>query len=147
MLGVLRGAARAVFVIIVIAALGIGGVAGLTLWHFSRDLPGYRQLVDYVPAVGSKVYAGDGHLLVEFEKQHRIPVTLKDVPPDVVHAFLAAEDRDFYKHGAVNPAAIVRAALTDVLRLEHGQRPIGASTITQQVVRHFLLNNRVSLAR
>ena len=147
MLGVLRRIASVLFVLVVIAALAIGGVGGLTLWHFGRGLPSDRQLVDYVPAVGSKVYAGDGNFLVAFEKQHRIPVTLKDIPPDVIHAFLAAEDRDFYTHGAVNPAAILRAGLTDAFRLKHGQRPIGASTITQQVVRHFLLDNRVSLAR
>jgi penicillin-binding protein 1A len=147
MLRLLRGVARTVFVVVVIAALAVGGAAGVSLWHFSRGLPGGRQLIDYIPAVGSKVYDGDGRLLVEFEKQHRIPVTLKDVPPNVIHAFLAAEDRDFYKHGAVNPAAIIRAAVTDIERLGTDQRPIGASTITQQVVRHFLLTNRVSLAR
>jgi penicillin-binding protein 1A len=147
MLGFLRGAARAAFILIVLAALGIAGVAGLTLWHFGRDLPDTQQLVDYVPAVGSKVYAGDGSFLIEFESEHRIPVTIEQVPRFVVEAFLAAEDRDFYKHKGVNPTAVLRAAAEDILRLGRGQRPIGASTITQQVVRHFLLNNQVSVAR
>ena len=66
----------------------------------------------------------------------------------VKHAFLAAEDRDFYNHNGVNPGAMLRAAVTDLLRFGRGQRPIGASTITQQVVRHFLLDQRgVDLAQ
>ncbi|HVB15271.1 MAG TPA: PBP1A family penicillin-binding protein, partial [Stellaceae bacterium] len=96
---------------------------------------------------GSKIYAADGSLMTEFETEHRIPVAIDKVPRLVIEAFLAAEDRDFYSHGGVDPLAMVRAALTDILRLERGQRPIGASTIAQQVVRHFLLTNEVSISR
>jgi penicillin-binding protein 1A len=143
----LRGLARVLFVLVVILALGIGGFIGLTLAHFGRDLPDYQQLANYVPAVGSKVYAADGSLMTEFESEHRIPVTIGQVPPLVIRAFLAAEDHDFYKHRGVDPSAIFRAAFADVLRFRRGQRPIGASTITQQVVRHFLLTNEVSFSR
>jgi penicillin-binding protein 1A len=147
MLRFLRGLARVFFCLVVVAGVGIGVVVGLTLAYYGRDLPNTQQLVDYVPAVGSKVYAGDGTQIAEFESEHRIPVTIGQVPPLVIHAFLAAEDRDFYNHPGIDPAAIVRAAMSDLLRMRRGQRPIGASTITQQVVRHFLLSNEVSLAR
>ncbi len=147
MLKLLRGIARVVFVVVVVAAVGVGGLVGVTLAHFSRDLPDDSQLVNYVPATGSKIYAGDGSLMTEFETEHRIPVSIAQVPPLVIHAFLAAEDRDFYNHNGVDPLAILRAALADVLRFQRGQRPLGASTITQQVVRHFLLSHEVSVAR
>src|ERR1051325_7067071 len=144
MLRVLRVVARVLFFAIVLAAVGIGGFVGLTLAHFGRDLPDYQQLTHYIPATGSKVYAADGSLMIEFETEHRIPVQLAKIPKTVIQAFLAAEDRDFYSHNGVNPAAIFRAAMSDIMRFQRGQRPIGASTITQQVVRHFLLTNQVS---
>jgi penicillin-binding protein 1A len=147
MLRVLRGVARVAFLVIVVGAIGIGAFVGITLAHFGRDLPDTQQLTKYVPAVGSKVYAGDGTLMIQFESEHRIPVSLANVPKLVIHAFLSAEDRDFYKHSGVDPAAIFRAAMADILRFHKGQRPIGASTITQQVVRHFLLNREVSVSR
>src|SRR5260370_8429889 len=65
----------------------------------------------------------------------------------MIQAVLAAEDRDFYTHNGVNPVAIFRAAVADLTRYQRGQRPLGASTITQQVVRHFLLNNELSVSR
>jgi penicillin-binding protein 1A len=147
MLRVLRRIACAVFVLIVVAALGVGGFVGITLARFGRGLPDTQHLVNYVPATGSKVYAGDGALMTEFESEHRIPVSIDKVPRMVIQAFLAAEDRDFYTHNGVDLGAIFRAAMTDLLRLQRGQRPIGASTITQQVVRHFLLTNEVSVSR
>ena len=147
MIRLLQRIARAAFLFLVVGAIGIGGFIGLTLAYVGHNLPDVKQIADYVPAVGSKVYAGDGTFIAEFETEHRIPVKLDQVPKIVVEAFLAAEDRDFYKHGGVNPVAILRAAMTDVLRLPRGERPIGASTITQQVVRHFLLNNEVSIVR
>ena len=147
MLRFLRGSARVIFALLVITAIAAGGVVGVTMAHFGSELPDYRQLVDYVPAMGSKVYAADGSLMAEFESEHRIPVAIAQVPRPVIMAFLAAEDRDFYNHRGVNPVAIIRAGMADLLRFERGQRPIGASTITQQVVRHFLLNNEVSISR
>src|SRR5712691_7654308 len=147
MLRALRGIARLVFILFVLAALGIGGFVGVTLAHFGRELPDYQQLAKYQPATGSKVYAGNGSFMAEFESEHRIPVAIGKVPRVVVEAFLAAEDRDFYTHNGVNPGAIFRAAMADVVRFRNGQRPIGASTITQHVVRHFLLTNELSVSR
>ena len=147
MLRLLRGILGVAFALFIIGAIAVGGFVGITLAHFARNLPGYQALVDYVPATGSKVYAADGSLMTEFASENRIPVTFDQIPQRVVEAFLAAEDRDFYNHRGVDPLAILRAGVTDVLRLARGQRPIGASTITQQVVRHFLLNNEVSITR
>jgi penicillin-binding protein 1A len=147
MLRLLRGIARAAFFLFVLALLGVGGFVGVTLAQLGRELPDYQQLAHYLPATGSKVYAGDGTFMTEFESEHRIPVSIGKVPRVVIEAFLAAEDRDFYTHDGVNPGAIFRAAMADVLRFRRGQRPMGASTITQQVVRHFLLNNEVSVTR
>ncbi|HWD57447.1 MAG TPA: PBP1A family penicillin-binding protein [Stellaceae bacterium] len=143
----LRGLVQLVFVLGVIGAIFVASVVGLAIAHFSRDLPDQQQLLSYQPATGTKIYGGDGTLLAEFAAEHRIITPFKDIPPLVVHAFLAAEDRDFYNHNGVNPGAVARAALADIVRYGRGQRPLGASTITQQLVRHFLLTNEVSIAR
>ena len=79
--------------------------------------------------------------------EHRIIVPIGQVPRQMVDAVLATEDRDFYSHNGVNPVAVFRAAMADIMRYQRGQRPLGASTITQQVVRHFLLNNELSVSR
>src|SRR5580658_3896124 len=143
----MRGLAQLLFVICVLGTIFIAGFVALTIAHFSRDLPDQQQLLVYQPATGTHVYAGDGSLMAEFATENRIITPFKDIPPSVIHAFLAAEDRDFYSHNGINPWAIARAALTDVVRYGHGQRPLGASTITQQLVRHFLLTNEVSISR
>jgi len=143
----LRGLAQLIFVLGVLVAIFVGGAVALAIAHFSHDLPDQQQLLSYQPATGTKVYAGDGSLIAEFATEHRIITPFKDIPPLVVHAFLAAEDRDFYNHNGVNPMSIMRAAIVDVARYGRGQRPLGASTITQQLVRHFLLTNEVSISR
>ncbi len=147
MIRILRTLVRVSFALIVLAAIAIGIGASVTVFYFDRDLPSHKQLANYVPATGTKVYAADGSFMVEFESEHRIPVAIDKIPPVLIHAFLAAEDRDFYTHKGVNPVAIFRAAVADVGRYQKGQRPMGASTITQQVVRHFLLTNEVSVVR
>jgi penicillin-binding protein 1A len=130
------------------AALGVGAVA-FTLWHFSRGLPEYEQLAAYQPDIVSRVYAGDGRLLGEYATQRRLFVPVSAMPPLVIRAFLAAEDKNFYSHSGVDPVSILRAAATDAFHLAtgSGRRPIGASTITQQVAKNFLLSNEVSIAR
>src|SRR5580704_1456245 len=143
----LRGLAQLIFVASILGALVVGGFLALAIAHFSRDLPDHQQLLTYQPATGSRVYAGDGSFIAEFASEHRVLTPIKDIPPLIVHAFLAAEDREFYSHSGVNPLAILRAALADIVRFGRGQRPMGASTITQQLVRHFLLTNEVSVSR
>src|SRR5262249_11160685 len=125
----------------------VGGGLALAIAHFSRDLPDHQQLLSYAPATGTRVYAADGSFIAEYAAEHRVLTPFNDIPPLVVHAFLAAEDRDFYNHNGVNPMAILRAAFADIIRYKRGQRPLGASTITQQLVRHFLLTNEVSVER
>jgi len=143
----MRGIVRTLFILIVVAAVGIGGFVGISLIYFGRDLPSHQQLVNYVPAIGTKVYASGGTFMTEFASEHRTVVPIGQVPRTMIQAVLAAEDRDFYTHNGVNPTAIFRAAVADLTRFQRGQRPIGASTITQQVVRHFLLSNEVSVSR
>jgi penicillin-binding protein 1A len=126
--------------------IGTGG-ALVVYRHYAAELPDYQQLVDYYPPTMSRVYAGDGRVLEEYGTQKRVFVPFAAIPPRVVQAVLAAEDREFYQHGGVNPAAILRALVQDVLRLGEGKRGIGASTITQQVVKNMLLTNEYSVAR
>ena len=145
--GFLRGLAQLIFVAGILVAIIVCSVLALAIAHFSRDLPAHQQLLAYQPASGTRVYAGDGSFMAEFATEHRIITPFKDIPPLVIKAFLAAEDREFYRHNGVNPLAIFRAALVDIVRYGRGQRPLGASTITQQLVRHFLLTNEVSVSR
>ncbi|HEY0526928.1 MAG TPA: penicillin-binding protein 1A [Stellaceae bacterium] len=133
---------------VVVALLGAGVVA-LAVWHFGRGLPDYQQLADYQPAVVTRVHAGDGRLLAEYATERRIFVPVSAMPPLVIRAFISAEDKNFYSHMGIDPVSILRAAATDALHLGMGagRRPIGASTITQQVAKNFLLSSEVSMAR
>jgi penicillin-binding protein 1A len=124
-----------------------GGVAALAVWYFGRDLPDYQQLVDYQPPIVSRVYAGDGRLLAEYATEKRVFVPVKEMPPLVIHAFLAAEDKNFYTHIGIDPVAMIRAGATDVMRVSTHRRPIGASTITQQVAKNFLVGSELSYQR
>src|SRR5713226_4964726 len=138
---------RLLFVCIVLLAIGGGAFAGLTIWHFGRDLPDYQQLAHYEPAIMTRVQAGDGRLLAEYATERRIFVAIGAIPMRVINAFLSAEDKNFYSHHGVDPVWMVRAALTDVGRWRSNRRPVGASTITQQVAKNMLLTNELSIAR
>jgi penicillin-binding protein 1A len=131
---------------VVLAVLG-AGLAGLAYWHFSRDLPDYQQLADYAPPIVTRVHAGDGRLLAEYASERRVFVPFTAIPPRVVDAFLAAEDKNFYSHPGIDVPSIVRAALTNFERVGSNRRPVGASTITQQVAKNFLLSSEVSFDR
>ena len=95
----------------------------------------------------SRVYADDSRLLGEFATERRIFVPYAAIPDMVKRAFVSAEDQNFFTHPGVDPVAMLRAAVTDALQYGQGRRPIGASTITQQVAKNMLLGNEVSLAR
>jgi penicillin-binding protein 1A len=129
-----------------LAAVGLG-VAALAVWYFGRDLPNYQQLADYQPPIVSRVYAGDGRLLAEYASEKRVFVPVHEIPPRVIDAFLAAEDRNFYSHMGIDPVAMARAAATDIMRVLTHRRPIGASTITQQVAKNFLVGSELSYQR
>ena len=126
--------------------VGIAATAGL-LWHFSKDLPDYSQLQDYEPAVMTRVHAADGSLLAEYARERRLYLPIQAVPKLVINAFIAAEDKNFYQHPGVDIYGIGRAGMLYVQNYGSGRRPQGASTITQQVAKNFLLTNEVSFQR
>jgi penicillin-binding protein 1A len=138
---------RFLFGLVLLGGLGVAGFVGLTLWYFNRDLPDYSQLGDYQPPVVTRVQAGDGRLLGEYATEKRVFVPVKATPPLVIKAFLAAEDKNFYSHPGVDFEAMIRAGLMDVVRHFAGRRPVGASTITQQVAKNFLVGNELSVQR
>jgi penicillin-binding protein 1A len=142
----IRAVATIFGILLIVFVIGAGGVIGV-FYYFGRGLPDYRQLADYEPPVTTRVYAGDGRLLAEYATQKRIFVPITAMPRRVVNAFLAAEDSHFYIHPGVNVLSVVRAALTNLKNLGTGRRPVGASTITQQVAKTFLLTNEVSIER
>ena len=129
--------------------IAIAGAAGvLFIFHnYGRGLPEYRQLADYEPPVMTRVYGGDGRLLAEYATEKRIFVPIKATPKRVIQSFLAAEDKNFYIHPGVDVLSVIRAALTNVRNIGSSNRPVGASTITQQVAKNFLLTNEVSWKR
>ena len=128
-----------------VAAAGAGGWAA---WkHYSEDLPDVEALRHYQPKVMSRVYAGDSRLIAELATERRVFVPIAAVPDLVKRAFISAEDQNFYVHRGVDPGAIIRAGLTDLAQYGKGKRPVGASTITQQVAKNMLLGNELSLSR
>ncbi len=130
-------------------AAAIAGVGGYVAYQrFAAGLPDVEGLRHYQPRVMSRVYAGDSRLLSELATERRMFVPDNAIPDIVKHAFLSAEDQNFFVHRGVDPIAVARAAVTDVMNYGQGRRPIGASTITQQVAKNILLGNaEVSLAR
>src|SRR5436853_1981893 len=130
----------------VLFLVGVAATAGL-IWHFSRDLPDYSQLQDYEPPVMTRVHASDGALLGEYSKERRLYLPIQAVPKMVINAFLAAEDKNFYEHGGIDFSGMARAAVIYAQNYGSNRRPQGASTITQQVAKNFLLTNEVSFTR
>ena len=126
--------------------VGVTAAAGL-LWHFSKDLPDYSQLQDYEPPVMTRVHAADGSLLAEYAKERRLYIPIQAVPKLVINAFISAEDKNFYEHGGIDFCGIARAGVIYVQNYGSNRRPQGASTITQQVAKNFLLTNEVSFQR
>src|SRR6201747_3134736 len=139
-LGFLFAAGTVVFLV------GVAATAGL-IWHYSKDLPDYSQLQDYEPPVMTRVHASDGALLGEYSKERRLYLPIQAVPKMVINAFLAAEDKNFYEHGGIDSTGMARAAVLYAQNYGSNRRPQGASTITQQVAKNFLLTNEVSFSR
>lgn len=139
-LGFLFAAGTVVFLV------GVAAVAGM-IWHYSKDLPDYSQLQDYEPPVMTRVHAADGALLGEYSKERRLYLPIQAVPKLVINAFLAAEDKNFYEHGGLDYSGMARAMVLYAQNIGSNRRPQGASTITQQVAKNFLLTNEVSFTR
>ena len=117
------------------------------LWAFSNNLPDYKFLKSYKPAVSSKVYSGEGELVSDFSTEKRIFVPYNSIPKKVINSFLSAEDKNFYSHPGVDAKGVLRAIINNISNILSSRRLEGASTITQQVAKNFLLTNEVSLNR
>ena len=117
------------------------------LWAFSNNLPDYKFLKNYKPSVSSKVYSGEGELVNDFSSEKRIFVPYKSISEKVINSFLSAEDKNFYTHPGVDAKGVLRAVINNISNVVASRRLEGASTITQQVAKNFLLTNEVSLNR
>ena len=135
------------FGVLMLTLVALGGSGLWLLYTYGRELPDYQQLAHYEPPTVTRVHAGDGRLLAEYAREKRIFVPVSAMPVRVVRAFLSAEDKNFFSHGGINLLSVVRAAVTNLLNLVKRRRPVGASTITQQVAKNFLLSNELSLER
>ena len=118
-----------------------------TLWRYSSELPSYEKIVEYKPNLSSRIYSSDGFLLKSFYTEERIFIPVDRIPKNIKYAFLASEDKNFYNHYGIDIIAILRAFLTNIININSNKRVVGASTITQQVVKNLLLSNELSYSR
>jgi penicillin-binding protein 1A len=118
-----------------------------TLWYFSIGLPDYKKLSNYQPPISSRVYSEDGKLIAEYAIEKRLFVPFESIPDKVINSFLSAEDKNFFNHPGVDARGILRAVIKNMINMSKNKRLEGASTITQQVAKNFLLTNEVSIKR
>ena len=128
------------FLLISVIILGV-------LWSYSNNIPDYKFLKSYKPPVSSKVYSGNGDLVADFSKEKRIFVPYRSIPKNVINSFLSAEDKNFFSHPGVDAKGVMRAMINNIQNIISSKRLEGASTITQQVAKNFLLTNEVSINR
>ena len=134
--------------IIVVSTILVTAISILAvLWAFSNNLPDYKFLKNYKPSVSSKVYSGEGQLVNDFSSEKRIFVPYDAIPQKVINSFLSAEDKNFFSHPGVDAKGVLRAVINNISNIITSKRLEGASTITQQVAKNFLLTNEVSLNR
>ena len=117
------------------------------LWTYSNNIPDYKFLKNYKPPVSSKVYSGNGELVADFSKEKRIFIPYNSIPKNVINSFLSAEDKNFFSHPGVDAKGVLRAVINNISNIISSKRLEGASTITQQVAKNFLLTNEVSINR
>ena len=118
-----------------------------TLWYFSIGLPDYKKLTNYQPPISSRVYSEDSKLIAEYALEKRLFIPFESIPDKVVNSFLSAEDKNFFSHPGIDAKGILRAVLKNIKNISQNKRLEGASTITQQVAKNFLLTNEVSMKR
>tara|TARA_B100000963_G_scaffold348135_1_gene355299 strand:+ start:20596 stop:22944 length:2349 start_codon:yes stop_codon:yes gene_type:complete len=118
-----------------------------TLWYFSIGLPDYKKLSNYQPPISSRVYSNDGNLIAEYALEKRLFIPFESIPKKVINSFLSAEDKNFFDHPGIDAKGILRALIKNLSNISENKRLEGASTITQQVAKNFLLTNEVSLNR
>ena len=138
---------KKIFILISSIALLVAISIFAVLWAFSNKLPDYKFLKSYKPPVSSKVYSGEGELVNDFSTEKRIFVPYKAIPQKVINSFLSAEDKNFFTHPGVDAKGVLRATINNISNIIGSRRLEGASTITQQVAKNFLLTNEVSLNR
>ena len=118
-----------------------------TLWYFSLELPDYKKLSNYQPPISSRVYSEDSKLIAEYALEKRLFIPFDSIPEKVINSFLSAEDKNFFKHPGIDAKGILRAIINNAKNITQNKRLEGASTITQQVAKNFLLTNEISLKR
>jgi penicillin-binding protein 1A len=136
-----------IFIVIVSLLLILLITILVILWTFSNNIPDYKFLKNYKPPVSSKVYSGNGDLVADFSKEKRIFVPFNAIPKNVINSFLSAEDKNFFSHPGVDAKGVLRASINNIKNVLSSKRLEGASTITQQVAKNFLLTNEVSFNR
>ena len=134
-------------ILLITVGLGLFVSIIVILWTYSNKLPDYKFLKNYKPSVSSKLYSGGGELVSDFSSEKRVFVPYNTIPKKVIHAFLSAEDKNFFSHPGVDARGIIRAVFRNISNIIYEKRLEGASTITQQVAKNFLLSNEVSLNR
>jgi len=130
-----------------LAGIGIGGYVALYVHRLNQDMPDYSVLQSYVPDIMTRMHAGDGTLIAEYANERRLFVPIEAIPDYVRGAFISAEDKNFYTHNGVDLRGIARASVANVYHLLRDERLEGASTITQQVAKNFLLTSEVAIER
>ena len=118
-----------------------------TLWYFSVGLPDYKKLSNYQPPISSRVYSENNKLIAEYALEKRLFIPFESIPNKVVNAFLSAEDKNFFSHPGIDAKGVLRAIIKNIQNISQNKRLEGASTITQQVAKNFLLTNEVSIKR
>ena len=118
-----------------------------TLWYFSSGLPDYKKLANYQPPISSRVYSEDRKLIAEYALEKRLFIPYESIPEKVINSFLSAEDKNFFNHPGIDAKGILRAVINNIKNIAQNKRLEGASTITQQVAKNFLLTNEVSMKR
>ena len=118
-----------------------------TLWYFSIGLPDYKKLSNYQPPISSRVYSNNGKLIAEYALEKRLFIPFESVPKKIINSFLSSEDKNFFNHPGVDAKGILRALIKNLKNISANKRLEGASTITQQVAKNFLLTNEISLNR
>ena len=116
-----------------------------TLWYFSIGLPDYKKLSNYQPPISSRVYSDKSKLIAEYAIENRLFIPFESIPDKVVNAFLSAEDKNFFSHPGIDAKGILRATIKNIKNISQNKRLEGASTITQQIAKNFLLTNEVSM--
>ena len=117
------------------------------MWYFSAGLPDYKKLSDYQPPISSRVYSENNKLIAEYAIEKRLFIPYESIPEKVVNSFLSSEDKNFFNHPGIDAKGILRATIKNIKNISQNKRLEGASTITQQVAKNFLLTNEISMKR